>query len=77
MQAIRSEKDLRIKRVALTEQGQKVSEHARREIWPVVTRAVAEICNGLEGPILEQLTQIEEALVRQPLDQRARPEESK
>lgn len=77
VQALRTDRDQRVKRVALTEQGRKVADHARREIWPLVTRAVAEICDGLEGPILEQLAQIEEALARQPLDQRARPKEVK
>ncbi len=77
VQALRTDKDQRIKRVALTEEGRNAVDHAKREIWPLVTRAVAEICNGLEGPILEQLTQIEEALARQPLDQRAKPEEGK
>jgi DNA-binding MarR family transcriptional regulator len=66
-----------VKRVALTEEGRRLVDHAKREIWPRVERAVAEICEGLEGPILEQLAQIEEALARQPLDQRAIPEDAK
>ncbi len=73
---IRSKSDQRVKRVALSEQGLTVVDHARREIWPLVERAVAEICEGLEGPILEQLAQIEDALARQPLDQRAKPEDA-
>ena len=73
---IRSKSDQRVKRVALSEQGLTVVDHARCEIWPLVGRAVAEICEGLEGPILEQLAQIEDALARQPLDQRAKPEDA-
>lgn len=71
---LRSDTDQRVKRVALTEQGQTLVDHAKREIWPLVTRAVADICDGLDGPILEQLALIEDALARQPLDQRAKPE---
>jgi DNA-binding MarR family transcriptional regulator len=67
--------DQRVKRVALTEQGQKVFDHSRRVLWPLVQRAVAEVCDGLDGSILEQLTRIEEALARQPLDQRTRTED--
>jgi DNA-binding MarR family transcriptional regulator len=74
---LRSDADQRVKRVALTEEGRRLVDHAKREIWPRVERAVAEICEGLEGPILEQLAQIEEALARQPLDQRAIPEDAK
>ena len=40
--ALRSETDQRVKRVALTEQGRQVSDHAKREMWPVVTPAVAD-----------------------------------
>jgi DNA-binding MarR family transcriptional regulator len=72
---LRSTTDQRVKRVALTEQGRTIVDHAKREIWPFVARAVAEICEGLDGPLLEQLTVIEEALARQPLDQRAKPED--
>lgn len=71
----RSDTDQRVKRVALTEQGRTLVDHAKREIWPRVERAVAEICEGLDGPLLEQLTLIEEALAQQPLDQRAKLEE--
>jgi DNA-binding MarR family transcriptional regulator len=73
---LRSETDQRVKRVALTVEGQKVADHARRELWPVVTRAVASICDGLDGPLLDQLTVIEDALARQPLDQRAKQEDN-
>jgi DNA-binding MarR family transcriptional regulator len=74
---LRSDADQRVKRAALTEEGRRLVDHAKREIWPRVEHAVAEICEGLEGPILEQLAQIEEALARQPLDQRAIPEDAK
>ena len=56
-----------MKRVGLTVQGQKVVDHAKREIWPLVEHAVAEICEGLDGPLLEQLGAIEEALTSKPL----------
>jgi DNA-binding MarR family transcriptional regulator len=72
---IRSKGDQRRKHVALTAQGRNILDRSKREIWPRVERAVAEICDGLDGPILEQLTRIEEALANQPLDQRAKPED--
>ena len=75
VRSLRSDTDQRVKRVALTEQGQTLVDHAKREIWPLVTHAVADICDGLDGPILEQLALIEDALARQPLDQRAKPED--
>ena len=67
----RSDKDQRVKRVGLTAQGRKVVDHAKREIWPLVEHAVAEICEGLDGPLLEQLGAIEEALTSKPLYRRA------
>ena len=73
---LRSRDDQRVKRVVLTAQGREVSSTARRELWPLVIRAVAEVCDGLDGPILEQLTRIEDALVRQPLDQRVNKEDT-
>ena len=71
----RSDTDQRVKRVALTEQGQALVEHGKRVVWPGVTAAVAEICDGLDGPLLDQLTRIEEALAEKPLDQRAKLED--
>lgn len=73
---IKSKGDQRVKRVALTEQGEMIVDQAKQNIWPRVAQAVAEVCEGLDGPILEQLTQIEDALARQPLDQRANPEDA-
>ena len=68
---LKSETDQRVKRVALTAKGRKLVDHAKRELWPPVAQAVADICDGLEGPILSQLDQIEDELKRLPLDQRA------
>ncbi|MCB1380404.1 MAG: MarR family transcriptional regulator [Alphaproteobacteria bacterium] len=68
---LKSETDQRVKRVALTAQGRKLVDHAKRELWPLVTQAVAEICDGLDGPLLDQLAAIEDALTLRPLDQRA------
>lgn len=72
----RSDADQRFKRVALTEPGQSLVDHGKRELWPSVARAVAEICDGLDGPLLDQLTQIEDALVQTPLDQRVKMEDA-
>lgn len=75
VEPLRSQTDQRVKRVALTAQGRKIVEDAKRQLWPAVARAVAEICDGLDGPLIEQLSLIEDALAARPLDQRARLEE--
>ncbi len=63
--------DGRQKAVALTAAGKRTLERAKREIWPHIEAAVAEICEGLKGPLLVQLTAIEDSLAEAPLDQRA------
>jgi DNA-binding MarR family transcriptional regulator len=63
--------DGRQKAVVLTAAGKRILERAKREVWPHIEAAVAEICEGLKGPLLTQLTAIEDGLAEAPLDQRA------
>lgn len=68
----RAHRDQRHKTVTLTARGRDVLERSRREMWPVVEAAVREMCEGLDGPLLEQLAAIEEALAVAPLEARVR-----
>ncbi len=63
--------DRRQRTVSLTRKGAELSARTERNLWPAVERAVAEICEGLEGPLLRQLDAIEKALDEAPLDVRA------
>jgi DNA-binding MarR family transcriptional regulator len=67
----RSSGDQRQKTVILTAAGKRAIERSKREIWPHIEAAVAEICAELKGPLLVQLAQIERGLAEAPLDQRA------
>jgi DNA-binding MarR family transcriptional regulator len=59
--------DRRISTIALTEKGEALVTHLKATLWPAVTLAVAEICEKLEGPLLEQLAALETALTEVPL----------
>jgi DNA-binding MarR family transcriptional regulator len=66
----RAAKDQRCKSVSLTPQGQALVQQSKAELWPQVERAVAIICDGLEGGLLMQLDRLESELMQKPLDQR-------
>ena len=63
--------DQRRKSVVLTKQGRRLVDMGRRTVWPLIEHAVRELCHPLDGPLLEQLSAIEEGLAEQPLDRRA------
>ena len=67
--------DQRRRLVSLTEKGQELVDYAKRSVWPRVTAAVADLCNNLDGPILEQLAAIEDRLVEAPLKLRGAAKE--
>ena len=67
--------DQRRRLVSLTEKGQELVDDAKRSVWPRVTTAVADLCDNLDGPILEQLAAIEDRLVEAPLKLRGTAEE--
>jgi hypothetical protein len=41
-------------------------------VWPRIENAVADLCKGLAGPLLEQLSAIEDGLAAAPLDRRVK-----
>jgi len=63
--------DRRRRSVQLTAAGDDVVARARADIWPHVEAAVVDICDGLDGPLLAQLAEIEARLDATPLDRRA------
>lgn len=62
--------DQRLRIVSLTEDGQNLVAAARRDLWPRIAAAVADLCGDLDGPLLDQLSTIEDGLAAQPLDRR-------
>ncbi len=62
--------DQRQRIVSLTAKGQQQVDFGKREVWPKVEAAVADLCKDLTGPLLDQLAQIEDGLTEKPLDQR-------
>lgn len=64
--------DQRRRIVSLSRQGQLLVATAKRDVWPRIKEAVADLCDGLNGTLLEQLAAIEDALAEAPLDRRAR-----
>ena len=66
-------KDQRRRIVALTKKGQRLVDEARRDVWPRIENAVADLCGDLSGPLLDQLAAIEDGLASLPLDRRNGP----
>jgi len=71
VESSRVHRDQRHRTIALTAAGRDAMERSKREIWPHIEAAVAELCAGLSAPLLGQLGRIEAALEHAPLDQRA------
>jgi DNA-binding MarR family transcriptional regulator len=64
--------DQRIRRLVLTEEGQALIARSKQEIWPLIEEAVRSVCDPLDGRLIDQLDQLEDALAEVPLDRRAR-----
>lgn len=62
--------DQRRRIVSLTREGQRLVAAAKRDVWPRIREAVADLCGDLDGPLLDQLAVIEEGLGAVPLDRR-------
>lgn len=68
--------DRREKRVELSEEGERLAARAERELWPAVGAAVGRMCARLDGPFLEQVDAVEDALAEKPLQLRIAEEKS-
>jgi DNA-binding MarR family transcriptional regulator len=62
--------DQRQRTLALTTAGQAVMTRLKLLVWPRVKAAVSEMCEGLGGPLLEQIAALESALASRPLNER-------
>lgn len=68
--------DQRQKIVSLTAAGRHLVELAKGELWPRIDATVAALCAGLDGPLLAQLSALEDRLADAPLHRRARHKEA-
>lgn len=66
-----SDEDQRRKQVSLTPAGRDLVAFSKRMVWPAVEAAVRDLCSNLDGPLLDQLSAIEDGLARRPLTDRA------
>jgi DNA-binding MarR family transcriptional regulator/GNAT superfamily N-acetyltransferase len=67
----RSDTDGRSRVVSLTPSGERAIVRSRKTVWPQVEAAVRQVVEGLSGPLLEQIGQIERALNERSLSARA------
>lgn len=63
--------DQRVRRLSLTAAGEALIARSKREVWPLIETAVRDICDTLDGPFLQRLDQLEDALAEKPLHRRA------
>ncbi len=66
-----SSDDQRMRILSLTANGQKMVDDAKRDVWPRVEAAVADLCGELSGPLLDQLSGIEDGLAEASLLKRS------
>lgn len=71
VESSRTGHDQRQRMIALTPAGHAAMARSKRELWPHIDAAVAELCAGRSGPLLAQLAALEDGLARIPLDRRA------
>lgn len=64
--------DRRVSQVSLTAAGETLVGQLKDGLWPAVDAAVADVCAGLSGSLLDQLAQLEDALAARPLARRLR-----
>ena len=62
--------DRRVRRIALSPAGKALVQRAKREAWPAIESAVAQVCGELDGPLLVQLAALEDALAATSLQAR-------
>ena len=64
--------DRRTKYVSLTPEGSFLVSLAQETLWPAIEAAVREVAAGRQADLLTQLDAIDDALITEPLDSRAR-----
>lgn len=62
--------DQRQRIISLTAKGRRQVDVGKREVWPEIGAAVADLCGGLSGSLLDQLTALEDGLAERPLHER-------
>ncbi len=62
--------DQRQRIVSLAPEGRRQVAFGKSKVWPEIEAAVADLCKGLSGPLLDQLGRIEDGLTEHPLDRR-------
>lgn len=77
LEARQADDDQRRRIVSLTAKGRRLVATAKRDVWPRIKEAVADLCRDLDGPMLEQLAAIEDGLSEAPLERRARKGKAK
>ncbi|CTQ53413.1 homoprotocatechuate degradation operon regulator, HpaR [Roseibium album] len=70
VEAMQDGRDKRISTIALTHEGKKLVEQLKATLWPAVTLAVEDACSKLDGSLLDQLAQLEDALAAKSLTMR-------
>jgi len=63
--------DQRHKTISLTAAGAEAMARSKLMVWPRVEAAVVEITSGLDGSLLEQISELEHRLDERPLNERA------
>ena len=63
-------RDQRLKTISLSALGREALERSKRLVWPQVEAAAMDLCQGLDGPLLDQIAAIEARLLELPLHNR-------
>jgi DNA-binding MarR family transcriptional regulator len=63
--------DRRVRHIRLSRKGRELVRHAKRAVWPEIEAAVAQACEGLNGSLLDQLSELEASLDEASLLRRA------
>ena len=66
------EKDNRIKRLSLTQEGAELVASLKANLWPHIRAVAEDLANGPDADFLTQISRIESGLKIAPLDQRIR-----
>jgi len=72
LEARTSSGDQRRRIVSLTPVGKSFVAEGKVHVWPLIRAAVADLCEGLSGPLLDQLAAIEDGLSEKPLHRRVK-----